>query len=251
MNINCNYKPFTKYALLICLAFLGSTNQIYSQTIFNMDSSVKDESLSRKSRVTETRKQPPANIQFHKSMNVTGKVTKIITESSIIMKYNGRDLLVKFKGKEASNIKAGDNVSVTCVPYRENPNGVIISTGEKIEKLNDEVSSSTNSEATQEFESLPEENTIRNSSEGAVKVKRTLTSFKMNKTCTISAEITELVSDKDIMIRYEGREILVKFRGREVSDFEVGDRVFVTCTPYRENPNGVIMANGSKIEKED
>ncbi len=249
MNMNCNYKPFAKFALIICLAFLGSTNHIYSQTIFNIDTSKKDESLSKKSRVTETRKQPTANIQFHKPMNVTGKVTQIITESSIIMKYNGRDLLVKFKGKEASNIKAGDDVSVTCVPYRENPNGVIISNGEKIEKLNDEVSSQTNSEATKELESLPEENTVRNSSERASRVKRTPTSFKMNKTCTISGEITELISDKNIIIKYDGREILVKFRGGEAANLEVGDNVSVTCTPYRENPNGVILANGTQISK--
>ncbi len=250
MNINRNYKPFTKFALIICLAFLGSTNQIYSQIIFNVDSSEKDERVYKKSRVTKIRKQFPENIQFNKPMNVTGKVTKILSESSIIIKYNDRDIMVKFKEKEASNIKAGDNVSVSCVPYRENLNGVILSTGEKIEKSNVDIDSQINSETTKELKTLPVENRLSNSSREAVQVKRSSTSFKMHKTCTISGEITEIISDNNIIIKYDGREILVNLKGSEVANFEVGDRVSVTCLPYKINPNGIILAKGTQISKE-
>ena len=44
---------------------------------------------------------------------------------------------------------------------------------------------------------------------------------------------------------------MVKFKNNEASNHKIGDKVSVTCTPYKENPNGIILANGAKISKVD
>ena len=250
MNINCNYKPFTKYVLLICLAFLCSTNQLYSQT--NSDDSYDLESaINNHNKVFLERKDANSSVVLKKiePWTFSGSVISVVNENNIIVKHNDREIMLRFIKNEASEFNVGDSVTVTCIPYRENPNKVIMAKGVEIKKSDGEINSQTNTEANKELESLPKEKIKRNNSERATRVKRTLTSFKMFKTCTISGEIIEVISDNDVMIRYEGREILVKFRGSEAADFEVGDTVSVTCTPLREDANGVILAKGTKISK--
>lgn len=75
------------------------------------------------------------------------------------------------------------------------------------------------------------------------------TTFRMNKPCSISGNITNIISDSSIVINHSGREIMVKFKGKEVKELKKGDKVNVTCIPYRENPNGIILSNGTKISK--
>ena len=72
---------------------------------------------------------------MNKPCTISGNVANIISESSIVINHSGREIMVKFKGKEAKEIKKGDKVSVTCIPYRENPNGIILSNGTKISKI--------------------------------------------------------------------------------------------------------------------
>lgn len=74
-------------------------------------------------------------------------------------------------------------------------------------------------------------------------------SFRMNKPCTISGKITNIISEVSVVINHSGRDVMIKFKNNEVKNFRVGDTVSVTCTPYRENPSGVILSNGSKITK--
>ena len=75
------------------------------------------------------------------------------------------------------------------------------------------------------------------------------TTFRMNKPCNISGNITNIISESSIVISHSGREIMVKFKGKEVKELKKGDKVSVTCIPYRENPNGIILSNGTKISK--
>ena len=75
------------------------------------------------------------------------------------------------------------------------------------------------------------------------------TTFRMNKPCTINGDITNIISETSVVITHSGREIMVKFKGKEVKDLKKGDKVSVTCIPYRENPNGIILSNGTKISK--
>ena len=75
------------------------------------------------------------------------------------------------------------------------------------------------------------------------------TTFRMNKPCTIAGNITNVISESSIVINHSGREIMVKFKEKEAKELKKGDKVSVTCIPYRENPNGIILSNGTKISK--
>ena len=349
MNKNLSFKPFAKYALFICLAFLFSNNQIYCQTD-------TDDSISSDSEINSQ------DLKMREPQTLTGKVICIVDENNMVIKYKDNEIMIKFKENEVSKFKKGDTVSVTCIPYRKNPNGVILASGKKIElsdrqinsqtnsdnssvlksfesknnnepakgkhiteiigiikdipnekkivvrndegkevtfyfkenlinddfKIGDRVSvkfplesfrqefnmsggtpvslsatginiekkgsdnnSQANSENLQKRESLQKESRKRKSFETEVRRPSSLTGLKMNKPCTISGDITEIVSDNNIIIKYEGREVLVKYREKVASNLEVGDKVTVTCTPYRENPNGVILSNGTALEKQE
>ena len=75
------------------------------------------------------------------------------------------------------------------------------------------------------------------------------TSFRMNRPCTIDGNVINIISDSSIVINHSGREIMVKFTGKEAKEIKKGDKVSVTCIPYRENPNGIILSNGTRITK--
>ena len=74
-------------------------------------------------------------------------------------------------------------------------------------------------------------------------------SFRMNRPCTIDGNITNIISDSSLVISHSGREIMVKFKGQDIKELKKGDKVSVTCIPYRENPNGIILSNGTQISK--
>ena len=255
MKINCYYKPFSKYVLFFCLAFICSTNLVYSQT--NSDDSYDLESaLKNHNKVFTEKKDTNSSIELKKiePWTFSGKVKSIIDENNIVIKHKNREIMVKFLKKEASEFKVEDEVRVTCIPYRENPNKVILAKGMKIKKADgqtDYQSNSDDAQNSQNQEFLQKESQKRRSSGMVTRPQNSSKSFRMNRNCVISGEITEIVSDDNILIKFDGREILVKFRRKVASNFEVGDKVSVTCNAYRENPNGVILANGGEIEKEE
>lgn len=76
------------------------------------------------------------------------------------------------------------------------------------------------------------------------------TTFRMNRPCTVTGEVVNVVG-VSLVINHNGRELMVKFKNNEASNHKIGDKVSVTCTPYKENPNGIILANGTKISKVD
>ena len=249
MNINPNYKPFIKYGLFICLSFLCSTNQVYSQT--NSDDSYDlDSAIKNHNKVFLEKEDANSSIGLKKiePWTFSGTVVNVVNENNIVVKNNDREIMLKFIKNEASGFNVGDSVTVTCIPYRENPNKVILAKGMKIKKADGQINSQTN---LQNSELLPKENKRLSRSERVVKGRKTPTSFRMNRNCVISGEVSEIISDNNILIKYDGREILVKFREKVTSNLEVGDKVTVTCNAYRENPNGVILANGVEIEKQE
>ena len=249
MNINRDYKPFSNYLLFLCLAFICSTNLVYSQTDSD-DSYDLESAINNHNKVFTEKKDANSSIELKKiePWTFSGKVKCIIDENNIVVKHKDREIMIKFINKEASEFKVEDGVRVTCIPYRENPNKVILAKGMKIKKADGQIDTQTN---LQNSEMLPKENRRLSRSERGLKGRNISNSFRMNRNCVISGEVSEIVSDSSIIIKYEGREILVKFRGRKVSNFEVGDKVSVSCVAYRENPNGVILANGSEIAKEE
>ncbi len=107
---------------------------------FNSDDGLNLEKYKQENRQKE-RSGPkntkiPSTFRMNKQCTISGNIINVISEVSVVIKHNGRDVMVKFKNNEAKNFKVGDMVSVTCVPYRENPNGIILSNGSKISKIN-------------------------------------------------------------------------------------------------------------------
>ncbi|MBQ2593353.1 MAG: hypothetical protein II567_08765 [Candidatus Riflebacteria bacterium] len=123
-------------ALLIIVVFFGS---IIALSREDKPAPVPRQKQSTRSSERNNSKNKnskiPTTFRMNKPCTISGNVANIISESSIVINHSGREIMVKFKGKEAKEIKKGDNVSVTCIPYRENPNGIILSNGTKISKI--------------------------------------------------------------------------------------------------------------------
>ena len=80
-----------------------------------------------------------SSLRMNRTSTITGNITQVISESSIVLISDAdkSEVMVKFKAKEAKGLKKGDKVKVTCMPYKKNPNNIILANGSKITKLND------------------------------------------------------------------------------------------------------------------
>lgn len=74
----------------------------------------------------------PTTFRMNKPCTIKGNVVNKISDISIVVKHNEREVMVKFENSAAKDYEVGDTVSVTCVPYRENPSKVILAKGQKI-----------------------------------------------------------------------------------------------------------------------
>lgn len=117
----------------VILLIIGTCAALNSKDGFNVEK-YKQENRS-KERSGPKNSKIPSSFRMNKQCTISGNIINIISEVSVVIKHNGRDVMVKFKNNEAKNFKVGDMVSVTCVPYRENPNGIILSNGSKISKV--------------------------------------------------------------------------------------------------------------------
>ena len=251
MKMNRGFKSFTKYVLFLSLAFLFSNNHVYCQTN-------SDDSPLLKSSESKNNNEPAKGKHI---TEIIGIIKDIPNEKKIVVRNDeGKEVTFYFKENLINDdYKIGDRVSVKfpLESFRQefNMSGEtpvsLSATGIHIEKKDSDNNSQTNSENLQKRESLQKESRKRKSFETEVRRPSSLTGLKMNKPCTISGDIAEIVSDENIVIKYEGRDILVKFRDKVASNLEVGDKVTVTCTPYREIPNGVILSKGTALEKQE
>lgn len=80
-----------------------------------------------------------SSLRMNRTSTITGNITQVISESSIVLISDAdkSEVMVKFKAKEAKGLKKDDKVKVTCMPYKKNPNNIILANGSKITKLND------------------------------------------------------------------------------------------------------------------
>ena len=69
---------------------------------------------------------------MNRACSLSGKIEKIVSDTSLVMVHENTQLMVKFETPEAKPFKQGDDITVTVVPYRVNPNGIILSRGQKI-----------------------------------------------------------------------------------------------------------------------
>ncbi len=80
-----------------------------------------------------------SSLRMNRTSTITGDVTQIISETSLVMVSDSdkSEVMVKFKGKEAKGLKKGDKIRVTCMPYKKNPNNIILANGSKLTKISD------------------------------------------------------------------------------------------------------------------
>lgn len=83
-------------------------------------------------RVKPQKIQIPEKFRMNRPCSLNGIIEKIISDSSFVMIHDNSQIMVKFETPRAKNLKAGDKIEVTIVPYRVNPNGIILSRGQNI-----------------------------------------------------------------------------------------------------------------------
>ncbi len=83
-------------------------------------------------RVKPVQSTIPVKFRMNRACSLSGKVEKIVSDASLVMVHENTQLMVKFETPEAKPFKQGDEITVTVVPYRVNPNGIILSRGQKI-----------------------------------------------------------------------------------------------------------------------
>lgn len=89
-------------------------------------------------RVKPVASEVPSKFRMNRACSLNGTVEKIVSDASLVMVHEGSQLMVKFETPEAKPFKIGDKISVTIVPYRVNPNGIILSRGQKIAAIKGE-----------------------------------------------------------------------------------------------------------------
>ena len=75
----------------------------------------------------------PVKFRMNRACSLSGTVEKVVSDSSLVMVHETSQMMVKFEKPEAKPFKQGDKITVTVVPYRVNPHGIILSRGQKIE----------------------------------------------------------------------------------------------------------------------
>jgi HEAT repeat protein len=95
----------------------------------------QDQRVSERVKPIDTK--IPVKFRMNRACSLTGTVEKIISDTSLVMVHEGSQLMVKFETPEIKPFNQGDLIKVTLVPYRVNPNGIILSRGQKIEPAKD------------------------------------------------------------------------------------------------------------------
>ena len=125
---------FLVLCLLCFYAFITDKNNgIGARSKYSKASRQAKGQINERS-IKKSSKKIPTSLTMGKPCNINATVTKV-EGSNLLVKYDRRELYIKFQGNEAKNIKAGDKVSITCIPYKQNPNSVILAKGKRINKV--------------------------------------------------------------------------------------------------------------------
>ena len=243
--MNMNFKAFTKYALFICLALLLSNSQIYCET--KSDESIDlDSAIKHNYKVYSERKDNNyyALLDQMQTWTFSGTIKSVTDGNHISVKTKDREVSVRFLQNNALYFKTGDYVSITSLPYRENANKVISAVGMSIEKTNTEVNVVSNAKASQSL------GPIANGNNNTFTFgKPNQTPIVMNRNCYFSGKVTKIINKNSIIVQYGSKDIMLTLRNREGAILKVGDKVTVSCVPYKEERNGMVLARAIYIKK--
>ncbi len=83
-------------------------------------------------RVKPVESPVPIKFRMNRACSLSGTVEKIVSDTSLVMVHETSQMMVKFDKPEVKPFKQGDKITVTVVPYRVNPHGIILSRGQRI-----------------------------------------------------------------------------------------------------------------------
>ena len=79
-------------------------------------------------------KKSQTPILLKKNCVLSGKITKIINSNRIMIKYGDRDIMLTLRKNEGALLKVGDNVTASCLPYKEDRSGIVLASANYIKK---------------------------------------------------------------------------------------------------------------------
>lgn len=83
-------------------------------------------------RVKPLRTEVPEKFRMNRPCALGGTIERVVSDTSLVMVHDGHQIMVKFDTPEVKTFSVGDKIEVTVVPYGINPNGIILSKGQKI-----------------------------------------------------------------------------------------------------------------------
>lgn len=126
-------------AAVICIVLLAVVTIVYFQDGSKPVVPEPKDYTPTEWRATESVKQRPDVIpdifRMNYPCNLDVKVTRIISDSTIVVEYRSDQMMINFEVPHGREIQEGFNINVTVVPYRINPNGVIMAAGRAINKV--------------------------------------------------------------------------------------------------------------------
>lgn len=76
----------------------------------------------------------PNKFRMNRACSITGTVEIALSDTTIIVIHEQSKINVKFDNGLPLSVKANDRVKLTIVPYKTNPQGIIMARGQKLEK---------------------------------------------------------------------------------------------------------------------
>lgn len=71
----------------------------------------------------------PQKFRMNKPCSVSATVEKITSDTSMVVRHDENQIMIKFETPELKNVQEGTELIVTMVPYRVNPRGIILARG--------------------------------------------------------------------------------------------------------------------------
>ena len=83
-------------------------------------------------RGTPTKVAIPDKFRMNRPCSLSGTIEKIVSDESMVIAHDDQKIMVKFEFAASKEYAVGDKISVTIIPYRVNPHGIILSRGQEI-----------------------------------------------------------------------------------------------------------------------
>ncbi|GAB4275469.1 MAG: hypothetical protein Kow0029_16660 [Candidatus Rifleibacteriota bacterium] len=95
----------------------------------NMQPTPKPKDWRDNERKRFSHTQIPKKFRMNRPCSVSAVVEKVISDTSMVIKHENSQIMVKFDSPKLANVTAGTELVLTMVPYRVNPRGIILAKG--------------------------------------------------------------------------------------------------------------------------